>query len=92
MANLGAARIGGVGSLATTTRATTTRNKRARTNTHAETGDEDDDSSSSGSTITIMANPTKHLVIVGDGTVGKTCLLYAFTNKGGFKDDYEPTM
>lgn len=40
-----------------------------------------------------MANPTtKHLVFVGDGTVGKTCLLYAFTNKGGFKDDYEPTM
>ncbi|XP_037035151.1 ras-like GTP-binding protein RhoL isoform X1 [Bradysia coprophila] len=33
-----------------------------------------------------------NLVIVGDSTVGKTCLLFAYTNKGGFNSLYEPTI
>jgi GTPase SAR1 family protein len=34
---------------------------------------------------------TKHIAIVGDGEVGKTCLLHAFTDETFFLD-YIPTM
>ena len=32
------------------------------------------------------------LVAVGDGAVGKTCLLNVFVNNGEFPDTYEPTI
>lgn len=34
----------------------------------------------------------KNVVIVGDGSVGKTCLLYAYSNQGEFFLTYVPTM
>lgn len=34
----------------------------------------------------------KNIVFVGDGSVGKTSLLYAFKNKGRFRISYGPTM
>lgn len=34
----------------------------------------------------------KNIVIVGDGAVGKTCLLYAYSNQGEFRVSYVPTM
>ena len=38
-----------------------------------------------------MSNDTKKLVVVGDGAVGKTCIIYSYFN-GSFKTDYIPTM
>merc|ERR1712086_446058 len=35
--------------------------------------------------------PTPKLIIIGDGAIGKTCLVARF-NKDGFTDNYEPTM
>ena len=32
------------------------------------------------------------MVAVGDGAVGKTCLLNVFVNNGEFPDTYEPTI
>lgn len=32
-----------------------------------------------------------NIVIIGDGTVGKTCLLHCFSNET-FLDEYVPTM
>lgn len=34
----------------------------------------------------------KNIVFVGDGSVGKTSLLYAYSNQGGFRVSYVPTM
>lgn len=39
-----------------------------------------------------MALVTKNIVIVGDGAVGKTCLLHSYTNQGEFRTSYIPTM
>lgn len=33
----------------------------------------------------------KHIVIVGDGSVGKTCILHTYANKQ-FNKEYSPTM
>ncbi len=35
--------------------------------------------------------PTVKVVVVGDGTVGKTCLCNAMANKP-FADEYQPTI
>lgn len=34
----------------------------------------------------------KNIVLVGDGAVGKTCLLYSYSNGGEFRTSYVPTM
>lgn len=34
----------------------------------------------------------KNIVLIGDGTVGKTSLLFAYSNQGGFRISYVPTM
>lgn len=34
----------------------------------------------------------KNIVFVGDGAVGKTCILYAYSNQGEFCVTYVPTM
>lgn len=39
-----------------------------------------------------MALTLKNIVFVGDGAVGKTSLLYAYSNQGGFRISYVPTM
>lgn len=38
-----------------------------------------------------MSQTTKQIVIVGDGTVGKTCLLHSYSNES-FLEDYVPTV
>lgn len=42
--------------------------------------------------MTAVEPIVKNVVIVGDGAVGKTCLLYAYSNKGEFRTSYVPTM
>ncbi|CRK94986.1 CLUMA_CG008474, isoform A [Clunio marinus] len=38
-----------------------------------------------------MSETTKQIVIVGDGTVGKTCLLHSYSNES-FLESYVPTV
>lgn len=38
-----------------------------------------------------MSTNTKQIVIIGDGTVGKTCLLHSYSNES-FLEDYVPTV
>lgn len=38
-----------------------------------------------------MATATKQIVIIGDGTVGKTCLLHSYSNES-FLESYVPTV
>lgn len=38
-----------------------------------------------------MAEATRQIVIIGDGTVGKTCLLHSYSNES-FLEEYVPTM
>lgn len=45
-----------------------------------------------GKMSTTTDSIVKNIVIVGDGAVGKTCLLYAYSNQGEFCLTYIPTM